>query len=188
MNCEPATLGSSELAHLGQGGSVGQGWASAHLALSLRPDPFPERHCSLRGQLRRGTHALPASSPLRVGSDPTKALQSCSVRCLLKHLLWCIAGWWAAVSQGPSMSSPEKNSRGVWVQAGGVVTPETCSCHGGRNLGSKLSVWGFSAQNHVWGKDSHLNLRCPTGEVGTKSQLRGHREGQRICPEALAHA
>lgn len=38
-----------------------------------------------------------------------------------------------------------------------------------------------------WGKDSHLNLRCPTCEVGTKSQLRGHREGQRICPEALAH-
>lgn len=37
----------------------------------------------------------------------------------------CIAGWWAAVSQGPSMSSvPEKNSRGVWLQAGGVVTPE----------------------------------------------------------------
>ena len=151
LELEPATLGSPELAHLGQGGKRRAVGASAHLACVSAPDPLPKSHCRACEGSSGGGHML-CRPPAPRGWALTHqgpAVMFCQT--LAEAPALCITGWWAAVSQGPSMSSvPEKNSRGVWLQAGGVVTPETCSCCGGRSLGSQLSVWGVSAwQNHV---------------------------------------
>lgn len=58
LELEPATLGSPELAHLGQGGKRRAAGTSAHLACVSAPDRLPERHCRACKGNSGGGHML----------------------------------------------------------------------------------------------------------------------------------
>lgn len=186
----PATQGSQMLAHLGLGKKLKAGGSSARLASVPVPDGLPEQHsrASCRacgGKLWREMAPRPLCSALLgplacrrlCGLQPLQALPrshppsdgSCSTYC-------------ARALQAPGRMGAESSHQTCpkWRPRGLMITRTQALNYVQATpppLVRMILKWLHSTKLQI---SSHAKWRL--------TQFRGHHEGQRVCPEARAHA